>query len=105
MSWFLDCVYLVVLILLSPWLIYRTLRTGRYRRGLRAKLFGLQQAPPGAVWFHGVSVGEIHLLRQVIAAFRRRYPDVPCVLSTTTNTGFDEARQVLPRSIRLPLSV
>jgi 3-deoxy-D-manno-octulosonic-acid transferase len=97
MTWILDCIYLIVLGLLSPWLIYRALRTGRYRRGLRAKLFGLHESPPsGAVWFHGVSVGEIHLLRQVIAAFRRRYPDLPCVLSTTTETGYDEARKCFP---------
>jgi 3-deoxy-D-manno-octulosonic-acid transferase len=97
MSWFLNAIYLVILVLLSPWLIYRALRTGRYRRGLRDKLVGLSQAPPsGAVWFHGVSVGEIHLLRPVIAAFRRRHPDVPCIVSTTTETGFDEARRCFP---------
>ena len=97
MSWLLNGVYLVVLFLLSPWLLYRALRTGRYRRGLRDKLFGLHESPPAAaVWFHGVSVGEIHLLRQVIATFRQHNPDVPCVLSTTTETGFDEARRCFP---------
>jgi 3-deoxy-D-manno-octulosonic-acid transferase len=97
MPWFLNFVYLVVLSLLSPWLFYRAFRTGRYRRGLRDKLYGLRQSPFGeAVWFHGVSVGEIHLLRQVIATFRRRYPAVPCVLSTTTDTGHDEARRCFP---------
>jgi 3-deoxy-D-manno-octulosonic-acid transferase len=97
MSWLLDFVYLFVLSLLSPWLLYRALRTGRYRRGLQDKLFGLRASPStGAVWFHGVSVGEIHLLRQVIAAFRRRNPDVPCVVSTTTDTGYDEARRCFP---------
>lgn len=97
MPWLLNCLYLLVLSLLSPWLLYRALRTGRYRRGLRDKLLGLRESPStGAVWFHGVSVGEIHLLRQVIAAFRRRYPDVPCVLSTTTDTGYDEARRCFP---------
>lgn len=97
MSWLLDFVYFFVLSLLSPWLLYRALRTGRYRRGLRDKLFGLCESPStGAAWFHGVSVGEIHLLRQVITAFRRRYPDIPCVLSTTTDTGYDEARRCFP---------
>jgi 3-deoxy-D-manno-octulosonic-acid transferase len=97
MTWLLDYVYLLVLFLLSPWLLYRALRTGRYRRGLGDKLFGLREAPSrGAVWFHGVSVGEIHLLRQVLAAFRRRYPDIPCIVSTTTDTGYDEARRCFP---------
>jgi 3-deoxy-D-manno-octulosonic-acid transferase len=94
MTWLLDYIYLFVLSLLSPWLLFRAFRTGRYRRGLADKLFGLGKSPgKGVVWFHGVSVGEIHLLRQVIAAFRRRYPDIPCVLSTTTDTGYDEARR------------
>jgi 3-deoxy-D-manno-octulosonic-acid transferase len=48
------------------------------------------------VWFHGVSVGEVHLLRQVVAAFRRRHPGRPCVVSTTTDTGFAEARRCFP---------
>src|SRR5262249_41494235 len=42
-------------------------------------------------WFHGVSVGEIHLLRPVVRVFRQRHPDWDCVLSTTTDTGFAEA--------------
>lgn len=97
MYYLLNVVYFVVLVVLSPWLVYRALRTGRYRRGLRDKLFGLQEpSAVGAVWFHGVSVGEVHLLRQVIAAFRRSHPDIPCVVSTTTETGFDEARRCFP---------
>src|SRR5439155_13006149 len=48
------------------------------------------------VWFHGVSVGEIHLLRQVVACFRERHSDWDCVLSTTTDTGFDEACKCFP---------
>jgi 3-deoxy-D-manno-octulosonic-acid transferase len=103
MAWLLNCAYLVVLALISPWLIYRSLRTGRYRRALRAKLFGLRRTlPPGAVWLHGVSVGEIHLLRQVVAAFRRRYPNLPCVISATTDTGLDEARTCFPELFVFP---
>jgi 3-deoxy-D-manno-octulosonic-acid transferase len=93
----LDGAYLLVLLLLSPWLLYKAITTGKYRRGLVAKLLGrgpeIASARPGVVWFHGVSVGEIHLLRPVIAAFRRRYPNTPCAVSTTTDTGLDEARK------------
>jgi 3-deoxy-D-manno-octulosonic-acid transferase len=90
-------VYLLALALLSPWLLWRGARTGRYHRGLRDKLLGAAgPIPAGAVWFHGVSLGEIHLLRQVIAAFRQRRPDLACVISTTTDTGFEEARKCFP---------
>jgi 3-deoxy-D-manno-octulosonic-acid transferase len=97
MPWLLNVVYLLALLLLSPWLLWRAVRTGRYRKGLKAKLRGLSHPPPpGAVWFHGVSVGEVHLLRQVLAAFRRRNPGVACVVSASTDTGLDEARKSFP---------
>jgi 3-deoxy-D-manno-octulosonic-acid transferase len=99
----LDALYLFALLLLSPWLLYRAVRTGRYRRGLRDRVLGLgRDVPRGAVWFHGVSVGEVHLLRQVVAAFRQRHPDRPCLLSTTTDTGFEEARRCFPDLIVFP---
>jgi 3-deoxy-D-manno-octulosonic-acid transferase len=95
MSLLLNFVYLIVLICLSPWLLIRSLRTGRYRRNLREKLVGpsqilLEPARPVA-WFHGVSVGEVHLLRQVVRAFRERHPDWQVVISATTDTGLAEA--------------
>ena len=97
-SWLLNALYAIALVLLSPWLLYRAIRTGRYRRGLRAKLFGVSsfRIPHSAfhiprVWFHGVSVGEVHLLRQVIAAFRKRFPKYECVVSASTDTGIAEA--------------
>src|SRR3954451_15299364 len=74
----LNALYLLVLVVLSPWLLWKALTTGKYRRGLWRKFTGAAIVRSGdapCVWFHGVSVGEIHLLRQVIAAFRRRHPD------------------------------
>ena len=103
MRYLLDFLYLCTLMLLFPWLLFKSCTTGKYRRGLAAKLFGLSKMPEELardprprVWFHGVSVGEIHLLRQVVAAFRQRHPEFACVISTTTDTGFDEARQRFP---------
>lgn len=96
MSHLFNALYLAALALLSPWLLYKTLTTGKYRRGLPDKFLGRAPERSGdrpCVWFHGVSVGEIHLLRTVVAAFRRRHPDWDCVISTTTDTGFEEARK------------
>jgi 3-deoxy-D-manno-octulosonic-acid transferase len=101
MPWLLNVLYLLALVLLSPWLLWRAIRTGRYRRGLRDKLLGLARPLPRAasrpvVWFHGVSVGEVHLLRGVIAACRRRHPDWQCAVSSTTDTGLAEAQRCFP---------
>lgn len=96
MPYLLDLFYLLSLLVLSPWLVYKALTTGKYRRGLLDKFFGrafLRTGHRSCVWFHGVSVGEIHLLRPVVTRFRQRHPDWDCVLSTTTDTGFEEARK------------
>ena len=94
MPYLLNLIYAAVLLLLFPWLVFRAITTGRYRRGLRQKLVGTSVFIPThspVVWFHGVSVGEINLLVTVIKAFRQRHPDWHCVISTTTETGMAEA--------------
>src|SRR5437660_8500018 len=95
----LNAIYLFLVVLLSPWLAYKALTTGKYRRGLWRKLTGAACRRDGdtpCAWFHGVSVGEIHLLRSVVAAFRARHPDWQCVISTTTDTGHEEACKRFP---------
>ncbi|MCE9566191.1 MAG: 3-deoxy-D-manno-octulosonic acid transferase [Planctomycetes bacterium] len=93
----LDLAYLLVLAVLSPWLVWRSVVTGRYRRELAAKLLGRvsvrnPQAKPVA-WFHAVSVGEVNLLGTLIPAFRKRHPEYLVVISSTTDTGLAEARR------------
>jgi 3-deoxy-D-manno-octulosonic-acid transferase len=99
MPYLLNLVYLLTLLVLSPYLLYRRLTAGKKVRGLWDKLSGralLRAGDAPCAWFHGVSVGEVHLLRQVIAAFRRRHPDWQCVVSATTDTGFEEASKRFP---------
>src|SRR5947209_10959906 len=95
----LDLAYLTALAAASPWLAWRAARTGRYRRDLAAKLLGRVPSlpPPTAgrprLWFHGVSVGEVHLLRQLVGRARAERPHWDCVVSASTDTGLDEARR------------
>ena len=93
----LNLVYLLLLLLLSPWLVWRALATGRYRRDFAAKCCGhmrirnAQQKP--VAWFHAVSVGEVNLLGTLVPAFRARNPHWHIVVSSTTDTGIAEARK------------
>lgn len=120
MRWLLNGLYAVLLTVLSPVIVWRIVRHGRYRRGLAEKLLG--QLPSQAaihgdsqgssraaravaegcssndgrpvVWFHAVSVGEIVQLRRVVDVFRRETGErYAIVVSTSTDTGFDLARQ------------
>src|SRR5262249_29622429 len=43
---------------------------------------------------HAVSLGEVHVLRQLVPAFRERFPGRPVVISSTTDTGLAEARRL-----------
>jgi 3-deoxy-D-manno-octulosonic-acid transferase len=94
MRYVLNFFYLLILVVIAPWLVYKAVTSGKYRRGVWAKLSGKALRRAGTapcVWFHGVSVGEIHLLKQVVAAFRQRHPHWQVFISTTTDTGYDEA--------------
>ena len=88
----LDIIYVLIFVLALPWLIFKAVRTGKYRAGLVEKFFGTVPARDTdrpCVWFHAVSVGEVLLLRRVVAALAERRPDAEIVISTTTNTGME----------------
>jgi len=101
----LNLVYLALLVIVSPWLIYAALRHGKYREGYTQKLLGRvpsRQSTAGddssrLVWLHAVSVGEVNLLQTLVDEIGRRKPDWQCVISTTTKTGYELARRRYPQ--------
>ncbi len=99
MPYVLDLLYLVLLLLCSPVLLVRSWRTGKYRDGWGEKLFGrapLRISDRPCIWFHAVSVGEVLLLRPIVADLMRRRPGWEIVISTTTVTGLAQAREKFP---------
>ncbi len=94
----LNTLYSAALLLLSPVIAYRMLRHGRYRRGLREKLFGLSKKyaivlteNQPCVWLHAVSVGEVNLSAGLIKRLQSEHPNLKILLSTSTDTGYDLA--------------
>ncbi len=61
----------------------------------RARLAALERP----IWIHAVSVGEAVAACGFIHAWRRRRPDLPFVLSTTTTTGQALAAAKLPADV------
>lgn len=47
-------------------------------------------------WLHAVSVGEVNIAMKLANALRALEPDLQCVLTTTTTTGFALARKTVP---------
>ncbi len=95
LSWLLNAAYLLVLAIASPVLLWRAVWQGKYRAGFGEKLFGLLPKFDGerVVWFHAVSVGEVLQLETIVPAFAERNPDARILITTTTNTGLDVARE------------
>lgn len=102
MSLFLNLAYALLLLAVSPVLIYRSITQGKYRNGWGAKLLGrLPEFPEVSAgreryWFHAVSVGEVLLLESILPKLQARVPDAEIVLSTTTSTGHAVAREKFP---------
>lgn len=99
MPFVLNLIYLALLLAMSPVLIVKAWRTGKYREGFAEKVRGKAPRRIGddpCVWFHAVSVGEVLLLRPLVADLRRRRPGWDVVISTTTTTGLAVARRTFP---------
>lgn len=55
----------------------------------------------GGLWIHAVSVGETAIAIRLIREWRRRYPRLPIVLTTTTNTAQAVAKRELGESVAI----
>jgi len=105
MPWLRNLVYLLLIVLLLPKLIYSAVRHGKYRQGFAEKFLGLVprihiDANKRCIWFHAVSVGEVNLLQTLIQEIEQRDPQCQCVISTTTRTGYELARKkYAPRTV------
>ena len=104
-GWLLNVAYAALLLALLPLLIYRAVTQGKYITGWSEKLLGRAPELPAVeaskqrYWFHAVSVGEVLLLRSVLAELQRREPSAEIVISTTTSTGHTVAREKYPNML------
>jgi 3-deoxy-D-manno-octulosonic-acid transferase len=84
-----------------PFYGVRMLVTGKYRRSLGPKfgrispeIASLLQGDP-RIWLHAVSVGEVTAAAPIVALLRSRFPGACIVLSTSTETGREMARNLV----------
>lgn len=101
LPWILNLVYLLLLVAVSPIIMYRRIALGKYREGWPEKFLGRlpQRVDPSreCVWLHAVSVGEVLQLRTLIDELTEQRPATDIVITTTTNTGFAVAREKFPQ--------
>ncbi len=90
--------YTLIYSLFIPLIVARLWWRGRLNPGYRQRIaerFGLiHGARANGLWVHAVSVGETLAAAPFIDDFRKRYPDLPVTVTTTTPTGSDQVRRL-----------
>ncbi|MHC4722445.1 MAG: 3-deoxy-D-manno-octulosonic acid transferase [Planctomycetota bacterium] len=94
MRFVIDCLYLLAIVLISPKIIYRMVRRGRYRTGWDQRLGKIRRRQPRkkCIWIHAVSVGEINATKSLVARLTESLGDYEIVISSTTDTGLGRAK-------------
>lgn len=103
MPYLLNLIYLLLILVSLPWLLWQSLRKGKYREGYAAKFLGLvpkrTSSRKKCLWLHAVSVGEVNLLAPLLKMIERERPEWQCVISTTTTTGMELAKKKYPKNM------
>jgi len=81
----------------APWWLWKMATTHKYRVGLAERLGRvrpdlLRNSKP-ILWLHAVSVGEVLAVSRLVSELDRAFPEFRLLISTTTRTGQDLARQ------------
>ena len=105
--WLLNLIYAALLLLLLPWILWRSFSKGRYRNGWNQKLFGqlpdlaknrternAGQTGPKTIWFHAVSVGELQVIRPLVERATKQWPKAKLLITTSTDSGFELAQKL-----------
>ncbi len=77
--------------LLVFYFVYRSARDPRYSRRFSERLGGepasFHPTPPGAIWLHAVSVGEVVSAAGLLREIREHSPSIPLYVSVATVAG------------------
>ena len=103
MRFVLDFLYLLVIIFISPKVIYRILRHDRYRGGWSQRLGKINRRWPEkkCIWIHAVSVGEVNATKTLVAKLNDSLENHEIVISSTTDTGFAQAKAVYDEKLEV----
>jgi 3-deoxy-D-manno-octulosonic-acid transferase len=103
MRFVVDLLYLLAGLAISPMVLYRVIRHGRYRTGWAQRFGKITRKSPEkkCIWLHAVSVGEVNAAKTLIKELENRFPDFEIVLSTTTDTGFAQAKTLFGQNLQV----
>ncbi|MDX1561500.1 MAG: 3-deoxy-D-manno-octulosonic acid transferase [Gammaproteobacteria bacterium] len=95
----LDLFYLLGIVVISPWLLYRrVVESAKPAESRVGERLGADLGDPlaASVWLHGSSVGEVSLLKPLVRKLQAERPDLPLVITSHTAAGVVAARRAYP---------
>lgn len=97
MIWLYRFLFLPLLLLASPYYVWRMRKRGGYAEGFWHRFGEVPRLPPKPagvrrIWMQAVSVGEILAISPLLEAFKRE-GHVEVYLTTTTSTGYRLAKE------------
>jgi 3-deoxy-D-manno-octulosonic-acid transferase len=103
MRFVLDLLYLLTGLAISPMVLYRLIRHGRYRTGWAQRFGKITRRSPDkkCIWLHAVSVGEVNAAKTIVKELQSRFPEFEIVISTTTDTGFAQANALFGQKLQV----
>ena len=91
--------YAFCFVCMVPWLFWTQMVRRKPQNVWKRLTPQVSNPVPGSgplVWVHAVSVGEVHAVAPVVARLRAARPQLRFVVSTTTQTGQEVAKKILP---------
>jgi len=92
----------LLLILVSPYFLLRSLFQERFRKALLQRM-GFFKGPSfkRPIWVHAASVGEVFCSLPLLKKIRKEFPHSKIVLTTITSTGNETAKTRAPEADRV----
>ncbi len=96
-----NCILILLVFVSLPKLLWQWCAHGKYRGSLKARLgisipTLIQTKGQEVVWIHTVSMGETRAIIPLFRQIKQKFPDGAIVISTTTETGQEEAKRSMP---------
>ena len=101
MKFIIDFLYLLAIVLISPKIVFRMVRYGRYGKGWAQRLGKIKRLNPEkkCIWIHAVSVGEVNAAKTLVESLGKKFGDYEIVISSTTDTGLARAESVYGKQL------
>lgn len=100
-SFFYDTALLILALIALPKILWQCVVKGKYRKSLGSRLGLKIPTLPNdkkVIWIHAVSMGETRAVIPFFRLVREKFPDALIVISSTTETGYAEARLSIPEA-------